>query len=404
MNDVKSAMAIGHGQSSQNYLLFHFVPAGMGGAGAVVALLGTGISWWGILAAVALLAGGVLAGRWCGKRHRDAVAAALADAARKQEEAESKNACQGLDELCLRTLPIWERQVESAREQTEEAITSLTERFAALVQRLETTIATSRRRGGETSAASDDGMVNSFEHAEDDLQVVVDSLRSTQLGRATMLNEIRVLTNYTDELKQMAAEVAAIAGQTNLLALNAAIEAARAGEAGRGFAVVADEVRKLSSLSSDTGKNMSEKVNVINDAIGNAFRVAEQATAEDEAVLGRSEATVREVLATFTRIVDDLTRSAEIMQEEGAGIHHEVEDMLVALQFQDRTSQILAQVRTNLADLEDGIRAQHGDGAVLDVEGWLGRMETSYAMLEQRLNHAGTQSNQPAEQTEVTFF
>ena len=69
-----------------------------------------------------------------------------------------------------------------------------------------------------------------------------------------------------------------------MLSLNAAIEAAHAGESGKGFAVVADEVRALSNAARDTGKQITKKVGLINDALARSLR-DEGARREQEALL-----------------------------------------------------------------------------------------------------------------------
>jgi methyl-accepting chemotaxis protein len=204
----------------------------------------------------------------------------------------------------------------------------------------------------------------------------------------------------------MALEVAAIASQTNLLALNAAIEAARAGEAGRGFAVVADEVRKLSMLSSDTGKKMTEKVGVISEAIHSASRISEQSSESDSEAVGRSEQTIHAVLARFGEVTARLAGSSEMLQGESNGIRKEIEEMLVSLQFQDRVSQILSHVRSSLGRLSDHLDECAGaprDKCAMDAHVWLSEMELNYAMEEQRLDHRGQQAASSSAQ-EITFF
>ena len=374
-------------------------------AGAVASVLLAGVSAVGIsvMAGFVVLGGVVswLAYRGEAKRLAQLRAQAARDLEQALERERQLAPVRGLDGVCKAAAPIWSRQIETARSQTEQATTDLTGRFSVIVQKLETSV----RASQEATGAGGKGVVGVLSESESELVGLINTLKNAQQSRNAMLDEIRNLPGYTEELKTMAADVAAIASQTNLLALNAAIEAARAGEAGRGFAVVADEVRKLSMLSSETGKKMTEKVGIINSAITSACHISEQSSQSDNEAVGRSEQTIHSVLGRFQALTTGLSDSAELLQQEGSDIRDEITELLVSLQFQDRVSQILGHVRKELDKLHQHLtecEAAAGGKGQMDAHAWLSEMELSYAMNEQRANHQGTQASAGPE--EITFF
>ncbi|WP_421206649.1 methyl-accepting chemotaxis protein [Aeromonas enteropelogenes] len=319
------------------------------------------------------------------------------------------NAIIGLEEVCQKAVPIWSQQIESSRQQTEEAMIDLTQRFSGLANKLEEAVSASHQAAGDLGGTESKGMAAVLSESQLQLNEVLSLMHSAQENRDAMLAEIKSLTAYTLELNTMALDVAKIASQTNLLALNAAIEAARAGEAGRGFAVVADEVRNLSRLSSETAQKMSDKVDTINAGIGRVSEIAESSAARDHVSVANSEQAIEQVLTRFRQATDSLAESASLLQSESTDIHHEISNVIISLQFQDRVSQILNQVRNNMehlsSHLNDPVQQVRTSGPIMiDADSWLADMELTYATDEQRDIHHGRSTKPTTSSADITFF
>lgn len=306
--------------------------------------------------------------------------------------------------LCRAVLPVWTRQIETARHQTQEAIEALTLRFAAMAERLRAAV-------GLRGMAGSEALLPVLTRAQSDLGVVVDALRQSIEARDELSHAISSLVEFTARLQEMATEVGAIARQTNLISINAAIEAARAGESGRGFAVVAKEVRQLSAASAETGQRIEAIVSQVATAIETAREGAGRVAERDRAMVGEAGRTIEQVVDDFRCAADGLMRQSEQLRDEGRAIGTEIDEVLVAVQFQDRVGQLLQHVVQDQEKLHTQLAQPGGGAAALDPDTWLQALRGSYSMPEEQVPHAlaarpAAVAPRPAaaSNAEVTFF
>jgi len=153
------------------------------------------------------------------------------------------------------------------------------------------------------------------------LSTAVDSVLELSTNMNTASESITQVAARSDDINRIMVVIRSIAEQTNLLALNAAIEAARAGEQGRGFAVVADEVRTLASKTQESTEEIDGMIVNLQQEVSKAVSIIENGTTQ---ATGSMETTrqahqsLHEVVQAITEITDHISQVATAAEEQSS--------------------------------------------------------------------------------------
>jgi methyl-accepting chemotaxis protein len=208
-----------------------------------------------------------------------------------------------------------EEMAAGAHQQSTQAM----EVAGAVEEMTKTIVETSRNSVHATEASKNAGRI-----AKEGGQVVAGTIigmnRIAKVVRKST-ETVQALGKSSDEIGEIAQVIDDIADQTNLLALNAAIEAARAGEQGRGFAVVADEVRKLAERTTKATKEIATMIRQIQKDTYEAVESMRQGTEEVEAgksFAEKAESSLQNIISGAEQVVDIVSQVAAASEEQSS--------------------------------------------------------------------------------------
>ena len=244
---------------------------------------------------------------------------------------------------------------QEQRSQTTEVVISVEEMTKTIIE-------TTKYSARASEAATNSGII-----AKEGGKVVAETIQG-MVRIAEVVNKsaetVKTLGKNSDQIGEIIQVIDDIADQTNLLALNAAIEAARAGEQGRGFAVVADEVRKLAERTTKATKEIASMIKQIQRDTEGAVQSMREGTVEVEKgkkladLAGHS---LEEIIKSADEVVGKSTQVAEASEEQARaaeqigknieGISNVTHESATGIQQIARTSEDLSRLTVNLQEL-----------------------------------------------------
>ncbi len=280
---------------------------------------------------------------------------------------------------------VWSSQLKATSKHGMESVDALTNLFADIERQLAQAIETTQQAAGSMQGDGSQGMVGAVDHARQRLNHVIGMIEEAVSANHMLFAAVTEAVQAVKELNDTAQSVEKISKMTTMLAINARIEAARAGSAGLGFAVVADEVKRLAEQSRAESQTIMDKVEKIGMVIQATADRAEALKARDKELIVNSRVEMSEVIDELGAPMTQLMEASCSLCEIGLATRGSVADALVKFQFQDRVSQRLEHVQHSVEVFKASLN--RGWPELTTVEEMNQGLLASYTMPEEGRTH-----------------
>jgi methyl-accepting chemotaxis protein len=202
-------------------------------------------------------------------------------------------------------------------------------------------------------------MIQQAEQGSESVKKAVNQVNMIRTSVSNSADIVRILGERSQSIGQIVEVITGIASQTNLLALNAAIEAARAGEQGRGFAVVADEVRKLAEQSEQSAGEIAKLIQQIQGDTSKAVSSMDDGMQEVEsgiALFQESSDSFTQILHTANSVTEQIKQLSDatgIMSAASQNVVHSLSEVMeISRNFEMNSQSVAAASEEQFASME----------------------------------------------------
>jgi methyl-accepting chemotaxis protein len=296
-------------------------------------------------------------------------------------------ASQHLFSVLQSSLPVLASQLQEVAQEVEQAVVGVCGSFQDIVGRarqVAARIPLAKGAPGDGPNAGGGGVSGLISNTRQTMGSLLQRIEQTNVLSSLTVQRMQATEEHLGGLDGILHEIDKIAAQSRLLALNGQIEAARLGDQGAAFAIVATETAKMADHAMASGKTIRKTTEAVSADIGSTSTELRERAAADSRAAALSRDEVNRALDAMTELHEEMHRTIEQAKLDSDQLARDISAAVMAMQFQDTVNQRIGHVIRVLEEMHGALRSQTNspDAApsLVSSADWATRMAGQYTM------------------------